>query len=146
MLQSSRPAAGTLTVVSPFDGRELDQIPTAGVDHVEDALTVANATFRDRSKWLPIPERLNILEKTAHIMSSQIEELAVLAASEGGKPLADSRAEVVRAINGVQLCAETLRSHHGNVIPLGTTPATTGRLAFTQYNIRQNQRCIDGMI
>ncbi len=132
MLQSGRPAAGTLIVVSPFDGRELDQIPTAGLDHVEDALIVANDTFRNRSKWLSIPERLNILEKTAHIMSSQIEELTMLAASEGGKPLADSRAEVVRAIDGVRLCGETLRSHHGNVIPLGTTPATTGRLAFTQ--------------
>ncbi len=108
MLQSSRPAAGTHTVVSPFDGRELDTIATSGVEHVEDALTVANDTFRDRSKWLSIPERLNILEKTAHIMGSQLEELAILAASEGGKPFNDSKVEVLRAIDGVHLCATAI--------------------------------------
>jgi acyl-CoA reductase-like NAD-dependent aldehyde dehydrogenase len=65
-------------------------------------------------------------------MQSQIEELTQLAASEGGKPYADSKVEVIRAIDGVRLCAEGLRSHAGSVISLGTTPATTGRTAFTQ--------------
>ncbi|MCZ6516176.1 MAG: aldehyde dehydrogenase family protein, partial [Gammaproteobacteria bacterium] len=55
-----------------------------------------------------------------------------LAASEGGKPYKDSKVEVVRAIDGVHLCVETLRAHRGSVIPIGATQATTGRLAFTQ--------------
>ncbi len=42
-------------------------------------------------------------------MSGQIEELTLLAASEGGKPYKDSKVEVIRAIDGVHLCAETLR-------------------------------------
>lgn len=65
-------------------------------------------------------------------MGSQIEELTLLAASEGGKPYTDSKVEVIRAIDGVHLCAETLRAHPGSVIPIGTTKATTGRIAFTQ--------------
>ena len=40
--------------------------------------------------------------------------------------------EVIRAIDGVRLCVETLRAESGNVIPLGTTPATMGRIGFTQ--------------
>lgn len=132
MLESGRPAAGSLAVKSPYDGRELDVVATSGVDHVTDAMGAAYALFRDRSKWLPVPERLEILARTADIMQSQIEELTLLAASEGGKPYADSRVEVIRAIDGVHLCAETLRAHPGSVIPLGTTPATTGRVAFTQ--------------
>ena len=132
MLQSDRPAIGTLAVNSPFDGRELDQVATSGADHVNDALTAAHALFRDRDSWLSVPERLDILNKAAAIMQTQIEELTLLAASEGGKPYTDSKVEVIRAIDGVHLCAEILRSHPGKVIPIGTTPATTGRVAFTQ--------------
>jgi acyl-CoA reductase-like NAD-dependent aldehyde dehydrogenase len=131
MLESSRPAAGTLSVNSPFDGREIDQVATADAAHAEDALSAAYALFRDRNSWLSIPQRIEILDKTVSIMSTQIAELTLLAASEGGKPYNDSKVEVIRAIDGVRLCIESLRAHAGSVIPLGTTKATTGRLAFT---------------
>lgn len=132
MLVSDRAPAGELVVASPYDGRELDRVPTAGPDHVEDALSVAYELFRDRSRWLSIPERVEILGKTAALMESQVEDLTLLAASEGGKPYQDSKVEVIRAIDGVHLCIETLRGHAGSVIPIGMTAATTGRAAFTQ--------------
>jgi len=132
MLESSRPAVGTLAVNSPYDGRELDQVATSGLEHVDDALAAAHALFRDRSRWLSIPRRLEILARTAEIMAAEVEALTLLAASEGGKPYSDSKVEVIRAIDGVHLCAETLRSHPGDVIPIGTTSATLGRIAFTR--------------
>ena len=132
MLESSRPAVGTLRVTSPFDGRELAQIATAGPDHVDDAMSSAHALFRDKDQWLPIPRRIEILNKAATIMRAQTGALTLLAASEGGKPYKDSKVEVIRAIDGLHLCAETLRAHAGSVIPIGTTEATAGRLAFTQ--------------
>jgi acyl-CoA reductase-like NAD-dependent aldehyde dehydrogenase len=131
-IESGRPAAGELVVASPYDGRKLARVPTAGPDHVEDAMSVAYGLFRDRHTWLSIPERVEILGKAAAIMESQVEELTMLAASEGGKPYADSKVEVIRAIDGVHLCIENLRGHPGAVIPLGTTQATVGRAAFTQ--------------
>ncbi len=130
-IETDRAPAGRLTVTSPYDGRELDQVATAGPDHVADALSTAHDLFRDRSLWLSVPKRVEILNNAAAIMGSQIEELTLLAASEGGKPYQDSKVEIIRAIDGVRLCAETLRSHAGSVIPLGTTNATTGRAAFT---------------
>ena len=132
MLESSRPAVGTLTVNSPYDGRELDQLATSGLEHVDDALAAAHALFRDRSSWLSIPQRLEILARTAEIMASEVEELTLVAASEGGKPYSDSKVEVIRAIDGVHLCAETVRSHPGDVIASGPTPATARRLASTR--------------
>jgi len=131
-IETDRAPAGRLTVTSPFDGRELDRVATAGPDHVKDAMSTAYDLFRDRSLWLSVPERVEVLNNAAAIMGSQIEELTLLAASEGGKPYQDSKVEVIRAIDGVHLCAETLRSHAGSVIPIGTTMATTGRAAFTQ--------------
>ncbi len=108
LIESDRPAVGTLAVTSPYDGRELDQVATAGPEHVDDAMSAAYRLFRDKDAWMSIPERVEILNKTAAIMSSQIEELTLLAASEGGKPFADSKVEVIRAIDGVHLCAELL--------------------------------------
>jgi acyl-CoA reductase-like NAD-dependent aldehyde dehydrogenase len=132
MLESTKAAAGSLSVVSPFDGRELQQVAMSGPEHVEDALVAAYALFRDRKSTLPVPERIAILNRTAAIMSTRVEELTLLAASEGGKPYTDSKVEVLRAIDGVHLSIESLRAHAGSVIPLGTTPASAGRVAFTQ--------------
>lgn len=132
MIESKRKAAGRLAVNSPYDGRVLEQVATSSVEHVEDALTAAYALFRNRDAWLPAPQRLAILSKAAEIMQEKVEELTMIAASEGGKPYTDSKVEVLRAIDGMHLCAEGLRAHAGSVIPLGTTPATTGRIAFTQ--------------
>lgn len=129
---TERSPAGELAVTSPWDGRELARVATADAGHVADALGVAHGLFRDRARWLPVPERVAILERTAAIMASRTDELTLTAASEGGKPYADSRVEVIRAIDGVKLCAETLRGDAGSVIPVGTTPATVGRVALTQ--------------
>ena len=126
------PSAGSLDVTSPFDGTILATVDTGGAEHVDAALSTAYDLFRDRSTWLSIPDRVAILERTAALMESQKEELAKLAASEGGKPLQDSLVEVIRAIDGVHLCVETLRGHAGQVIPVATTPATMGRIAFTR--------------
>ena len=84
-------------------------------------MSVAYSLFRGRAGWLSIPERVDVLGKAAAIMESQVEELTLLAASEGGKPYADSKVEVIRAIDGVHLCIENLRGHAGSVIPIGTT-------------------------
>ena len=132
MIGDTIPPAGSLEVTSPFDGSVLATVDTGGADHVEAALTAAYHLFRDRSTWLTIPERVAILERTAALMEKQKVELAELAASEGGKPLADSLVEVIRAIDGVRLCVEVLRGHPGQVIPVATTSATLGRIAFTQ--------------
>jgi len=131
-IASDRAPAGELVVASPWDGRELARVDAADAGHVDDALGVAHGLFRDRGRWLSVPERVQVLERAAAIMASRIEELTLTAASEGGKPYADSRVEVIRAIDGVKLCAETLRGDAGAVIPIGTTPATLGRAAFTQ--------------
>jgi acyl-CoA reductase-like NAD-dependent aldehyde dehydrogenase len=132
MSKNSISDAGRLEVASPFDGSVLATVNTGDARHVEAALTTAYELFRNRSGWLSVPERVAVLERTAALMESQKDELATLAASEGGKPLQDSLVEVTRAIDGVHLCIESLRGHPGDVIPLGTTPATLGRVAFTQ--------------
>ena len=120
-----------LTITAPFDFSPIAAADIADPAAVERALSTADALFRDKSKWLALPERLAILEKTAEIMQGEFEELAVAAAQEGGKPLLDSKVEVARAIDGVKLCIETMRTEAGQLIPMGANPASLHKVAFT---------------
>ena len=132
MLWADSEPAGALDVVSPYDGKKLATVATGNVDHAKAAMEAAWGLYRNRDAWLPVAERIAVLERLTRLMSEQVDELTILAASEGGKPLVDSRVEVIRAIDGVRLCIEALRGHPGEVIPIGTTPATAGRIAFTR--------------
>jgi len=121
----------SVTVNSPYDGTLIKALPLQDAGDVDKALQVAHALFEDRSQWLPAWQRIAILEKVAEIMAAQIEELTRIAAQEGGKPYADSRVEVLRAINGVKLSIEHIGQIKGGQIPMGQTPASANRLAFT---------------
>ncbi len=121
----------SVTVNSPYDGALIKALPLQDAGDVDKALQVAHALFEDRSQWLPAWQRIAILEKVAEIMATQIEELTRIAAQEGGKPYADSKVEVLRAINGVKLSIEHIGQIKGEQIPMGQTPASANRLAFT---------------
>ena len=121
----------SIEISTPFDGTLIKEIPLHDAKDVESALQAAHGLFQDRAQWLPAWQRIAILEKVVEIMGSQIEELTHIAAQEGGKPYADSRVEVLRAINGVKLGIEHLGQIKGEQIPMGQTEASVNRLAFT---------------
>ena len=119
-------------VNNPYTGKLIEQVKISTADDVEQALARAHALFEDRSAWLPAYQRIEILERAAQIMSDRIEELTILAASEGGKPYVDSKVEVLRAINGLKLAIEHIPQIKGEEIPMGHTESSANRLAFTQ--------------
>lgn len=133
MLAEEVPAVAELAVDNPFDARRVATVDQVGEAGVEAALRTAYSLFRARDAWLPAHERIAILRRAAELMSAQAEELARVAAAEGGKPLRDSRVEVARAIDGVRNCAELPRAEGGREIPMGVTAAATGRMAFTSH-------------
>jgi len=121
----------TIKVNSPFDGSLIQEIPLLNEQQVEEKISKAYALFQDRSRWLEPYQRIEILEKTKAIMQTRVEELTKIAATEGGKPYQDSKVEVLRAINGVQLAIEHIGQMKGEQIPMGTTAASINRWAFT---------------
>lgn len=131
MITGDSTSTGAIEVVAPFDLSPIALVETSGADAVDQALNTADQLFRDRSRWLPVSQRIAILEKTAAIMAERMEELAIEAAREGGKPLIDSRVEVVRAIDSIRICVDCLRTESGETIPMGINTASAGRLAFT---------------
>jgi len=123
----------TLTITAPFDFSKIATAELAGAETVEVALATAHRLYRQKDGWLSLPKRLSILEKAAELMQEEFDSLAVSAAEEGGKPLVDSRIEVARAIDGLKLCIETMRTEGGHLIPMGANPASSGKLALTSF-------------
>ena len=121
-----------LEVYAPYDNELIATVDTADSSVVKQALTTATSLYQNRDSWLPAEQRIHILEKTTSLMIERQEVLAIEAAREGGKPLLDSRVEVARAIDGVKLCIETLRTESGREIPMGLNTASNNRLAFTR--------------
>lgn len=121
-----------ITVTAPFDGAEISTLDAANSNDVEKALNTAQNLFNDKSTWLSASQRIDILNKTAALMREQFDELVIVAASEGGKPLIDTQVEVDRAIDGVLNCVECIRSDHGTEIPMGINPSSEKHMAFTR--------------
>lgn len=96
----------------------------------------AHALFLDRKGWLEKQERVEILERAAVLFEEDRERLALLATQEGGKPLADSRVEVRRASEGIKSAVAELRTRGGREIPMGLSPGSLGRVAYTYFEPR----------
>jgi len=133
MIPNVQHGDSVLEVRAPFNDQMIATLEVADHQAVERALLTANALFKNRKKWLSIAKRISILENLAQLMEERAEDLAVVATTEGGKPLQDSRIEVTRAIEGVKICVECLRNESGRKIPMGINPTSANRLAFTQY-------------
>ena len=133
MIVGAIKAAGRLEVRAPYDLSLIASVDTVDGRGVEQALQTAHNLYLNRDAWLPVTQRIEILNKAVEFMQDQVEELALEAAREGGKPLVDSRVEVARAIDGLKICIETLRSDAGEVIPMGVNSASEGRVAFTLH-------------
>jgi acyl-CoA reductase-like NAD-dependent aldehyde dehydrogenase len=121
----------TIQVTSPFNGELIQELPLMNEHQVEEKMAAAYALFQDRKRWLKPYERIEILERLKNIMQSRVEDLTQIAASEGGKPYQDSKVEVLRAINGIQLAIEHIGQMKGEQIPMGTTAASVNRWGFT---------------
>lgn len=131
LVPGARGAGTRLTVVAPYDLQPIATLDMADAAAVEQALSTAHGLFRDRDAWLPAAERIAILTRAATLLEARREEFAVGASREGGKPLADSRIEVARAIDGVRNCIDCLRNAAGREIPMGIDAASLQRLAMT---------------
>jgi acyl-CoA reductase-like NAD-dependent aldehyde dehydrogenase len=125
-------SAGTLEVTSPFDGKPIATVETIDASGAERALEVASRLYGDREAWLPAYKRTAILERTVELMQDRFDTLVRMAVLEGGKPLADTRIELERAIDGVKNCVECIRSEHGSEIPMQLNVASANRVAFTR--------------
>ena len=93
-------AVKTLKVLSAYDEQLIEELPLASPQDASRMLTAARKLADDPKKRLPIPERIEILEKAQEILKQRYDEIVQTAATEGGKPFTDTQVEITRSING----------------------------------------------
>ncbi|HWT96041.1 MAG TPA: aldehyde dehydrogenase family protein, partial [Terriglobales bacterium] len=120
-----------MLVKQAFDAAPIAEIATDDAASVAAKLETATRAYKNRKAWLQPHRRIEILRKLARLMERDYDQLALMIAREGGKPLTDARIETTRAINGVESAAGEIEHHAGHEIPMGLTKASEGRWAFT---------------
>jgi len=120
----------TIEVLNPYDGSLVDTVPHAGPKEVDQALESATRGARLMAE-LPAYERFSILTKTAGLLRENQEDFARLISKESGKALWESRLEVVRAAETIELSAEEAKRIRGETIPLDAASGGQGKFGFT---------------
>ena len=120
----------TIPVTNPYDGSTVDTVPKADLDDVERALATA-ARGAVAMRKLTGYQRAQILRKAADLLTQRTEDLARTITQEEGKILAESRIEVGRAAEILNLSAEEAKRLSGEVIPLDGAPGVTTQFGFT---------------
>ncbi len=136
-------AAGrdTSAVVNPASGAVLGRLPLASAADLDLALATARDSFELWRHTVPT-ERARILRCAAALMRERAEHIATQLTLEEGKPLAESRDEVLRAADYFDWFAEEARRIDGRVVPanrpgvqqLVTRQAIGPVAAFTPWN------------
>ena len=102
-------------VLNPADDSVLGTVPHATRNDLDRALEAAEKGFKLWSRTSPA-KRAEIILK-AQLMRGRLEEMAVAATLEQGKPLAQSRLEVLRACEIIEWDAHEGRRVYGRIIP-----------------------------
>ncbi|HUO81443.1 MAG TPA: aldehyde dehydrogenase family protein [Gammaproteobacteria bacterium] len=118
-------------VVQAWDRAVIRRLELVGWADIDAWLDTAGALCRDRAR-LPAWERVALLRRLAELMRGERDDLALMIAREGGKPLIDARVETDRAIAGVEIAAGEIERLAGAEIPMDLTAGGAGRLAFTR--------------
>jgi succinate-semialdehyde dehydrogenase / glutarate-semialdehyde dehydrogenase len=91
-------AAGTIPVEDPATGETLCEVADATPDDAGAALQAAHDAFQDFRNMAP-RERGDILRRAYDLIMERQDDLALLMTLEMGKPVSESKAEIVYAAN-----------------------------------------------
>jgi acyl-CoA reductase-like NAD-dependent aldehyde dehydrogenase len=126
-------AADSLPVVFPYDGSEVARVSVAGAELVEQALASAAAAEAEVAS-LPPHRRAEILITAAALVRSREDELARQMTLETGNAVWETRFEVQRTGEILQLAGEEARriASTGELVPVDAVPRGEGRIGLTR--------------
>jgi len=109
-------SGGVINVDNPATGEIIGTVPRLGGAETRDAIEAANRAFPAWRKKTA-KERAAVLRKWYELMLQHQEDLAKLMTIEQGKPLVESRGEVVYAANFLEWFGEEAKRVYGDTIP-----------------------------
>jgi len=116
---------------APQDNSEVGAVKLAGPEEVRAALG-ANVRAARACREMPSYARAAALRKVADGLEAARAEFARTLALEAGKPIAQAKTEIDRAIFVFRDAAEEATRIQGEVLPADAVPAGTGRIAITR--------------
>ena len=119
-----------IKVTNPFDGIIIDTVPRGSAADVDAALTTLVEGARVM-RAMPSAERCRVLQSAARLLRHRAEEFARTITLEEGKVLAESRLEVSRACETLEVSAEEAKRINGEVLPMDAAPGGAGKFGFT---------------
>jgi succinate-semialdehyde dehydrogenase/glutarate-semialdehyde dehydrogenase len=110
----------TIAVTNPATGEKLGVIPDMGGIETRRAIAAAAAAL---PAWTArtAKDRAQVLRRWFDLMLVHQEDLAVLMTAEQGKPLAESKGEILYAASFIEWFAEEGKRLYGDVIPAHQT-------------------------
>ena len=106
----------TIKVTNPVDSGAIGTVPRAGTAETRRAIEAANAAYPGwRAKTAK--DRATILRKWFDLMIQHKEDLARIMTAEQGKPLTESRGEIIYGASFIEWFAEEGKRVYGDVIP-----------------------------
>ncbi len=103
-------------VINPADESVIGTVPYATRTDLDAALAAAQEGFRVWRSTPPV-KRAEIILKAARLMRERVEEMAVAMTLEQGKPIKQSRLEILRGCDIIEWDATEGRRVYGRVIP-----------------------------
>ncbi|MCP3660330.1 MAG: aldehyde dehydrogenase family protein [Bacteroidetes bacterium] len=120
-----------IEVSNPYDNYIIGTLDYMDYDKISNKLENAHKLFLDKRKWLKPYHRITILENFLSLLKLNKLEIVRQAVIEGGKPFVDSKIEIERAINGVQIAINTIPNLMGRQIPMEINSISEHRVAYT---------------
>ena len=126
----------SLEIFDAFKQEVFATLPMQGEKEALAILDKAHQLYADRDAWLPVPQRIAILERTLELIKDKAEDLILEATEEGGKPYVDSKVEIDRGIDGIKIALKELSHLKGTEIPMGVSASSANRMAYTRREPR----------
>jgi succinate-semialdehyde dehydrogenase/glutarate-semialdehyde dehydrogenase len=136
----------TLPVIDPATASEVGRVAHASIADLDLALDAVSDGFKVWSAT-GVFDRYKLMRRAADLLRERCDPIAEIMTTEQGKPIAQSRVEILAAADVIDWFAEEARRTYGQVIPsrqAGVTQITIKQpvgpvAAFTPWNFPINQ-------
>ena len=94
--------SGSLNVINPATGHLLALVPSGSKNDIKNAVEAAHEAW---PSWrnTPAPQRIQYLFKMKQILEKNSDEIAEICTKECGKTITESKAEVLRAVENIEV-------------------------------------------
>ena len=106
----------TIDVDNPATQKIIGKVPKCGKDETRNAIESANLAFKNW-KDKTAKDRSIVLKKWHDLILENLDDLAYIMTIEQGKPLAESKGEILMGTTYIEFFAEEAKRVYGDIIP-----------------------------